>query len=215
MLTEKVNYVTGEKMEKFLALPSGKRDAILNAALYHFARYGYHKASMSDIAGSAKVSKSLLFHYFGSKKMLYLYLYEYCNKVVNEVIAAYAVAGERDFFARIRLYQWIKISIMRRYVDLFDFLSSANFERDGEVVDALDSLIEENRGKGLSTLLIDLDYAQFAEDIDCQMVLNITLWCAEGQLAKLKKSGQLHLEAGIEEFECYLHLLRKYFYQKS
>ena len=48
-----------------------RRASVINAACEVFARFGYQKASMQDIALTAGVSKSVLFKYFGTKELLY------------------------------------------------------------------------------------------------------------------------------------------------
>jgi AcrR family transcriptional regulator len=45
-----------------------KRRAILNAAIRVFAREGFHRARVSDIAGEAGVAYGLVYHYFDSKE---------------------------------------------------------------------------------------------------------------------------------------------------
>lgn len=55
-----------------------KRDAaaskrrILNAALHEFSRYGHAGARVDSIASEAKVSKPMIYSYFGDKEQLYL-----------------------------------------------------------------------------------------------------------------------------------------------
>ena len=51
-------------MEKFLALSNEKQDTIRNAALACFAKHGYEKASINDIAVAAGISKASIFQYF-------------------------------------------------------------------------------------------------------------------------------------------------------
>ena len=58
-------------MEKFLALSEEKQTAVRNAALSCFAKHGYDKASINDIAIAAGISKASMFQYFGSKQALY------------------------------------------------------------------------------------------------------------------------------------------------
>ena len=48
-----------------------RRANVLNAACEAFARHGYQKASMQDVASAAGMSKSVLFKYFGTKENLY------------------------------------------------------------------------------------------------------------------------------------------------
>ncbi len=47
-----------------------KHDAILHGAASIFARDGYDRASMSQLAGELGVSKALLYHYYASKEAL-------------------------------------------------------------------------------------------------------------------------------------------------
>lgn len=55
-----------------------KRKRVIEVALREFAEHGYARASTNAITEAAGVSKGLLFHYFGSKKELYLDVLRYC-----------------------------------------------------------------------------------------------------------------------------------------
>jgi AcrR family transcriptional regulator len=50
---------------------SGRREHVLAAALETFARYGYKKASMEDVARSADISRPGLYFLFTSKQQLF------------------------------------------------------------------------------------------------------------------------------------------------
>ena len=53
-------------------LPAGERRAvILTAAEAVFARWGYHRASLDEIAHAAGVSKALIYEHFASKRELH------------------------------------------------------------------------------------------------------------------------------------------------
>ncbi|HHT76935.1 MAG TPA: helix-turn-helix transcriptional regulator, partial [Clostridiaceae bacterium] len=60
--------------ENFLKIDITKQKRVLAAALEVFSREGYLRANTNEIAALAEISKGLLFHYFGSKKNLYLFL---------------------------------------------------------------------------------------------------------------------------------------------
>lgn len=62
-----------------------KVERILHAALTHFAQMGYRSAKTDLIAADAKVSKGLLFHYFGTKEALYLATAQWVFQRLNEV----------------------------------------------------------------------------------------------------------------------------------
>ena len=50
-------------LEKFFALDKEKQTTIINAALQCFAKFGYNKASVNDIAVVADISKASVFQY--------------------------------------------------------------------------------------------------------------------------------------------------------
>jgi N-hydroxyarylamine O-acetyltransferase len=50
---------------------AGRREHVLDAALAVFARYGYRKASMEDVARAADISRLGLYFYFASKQDLF------------------------------------------------------------------------------------------------------------------------------------------------
>jgi AcrR family transcriptional regulator len=53
-----------------------RRGAILDAALAHFARYGYRRASMNELARDAGISRAALYLHFDSKESLFRSLVE-------------------------------------------------------------------------------------------------------------------------------------------
>jgi len=52
-------------------LPDERRTALLQAAVAVFARYGYRKASMDEVARAAGLSRQGLYLYFSSKEILF------------------------------------------------------------------------------------------------------------------------------------------------
>lgn len=57
--------------------PISVKERIINIALEEFAQNGYQSASTNVICKKAKVSKGLLYHYYGSKENLYLSVLRY------------------------------------------------------------------------------------------------------------------------------------------
>ncbi|GAA4755966.1 TetR/AcrR family transcriptional regulator [Amnibacterium soli] len=51
--------------------PEGRREAVLDAALETFARFGYRKTSMDDVAADARISRPGLYFLFSSKGALF------------------------------------------------------------------------------------------------------------------------------------------------
>jgi AcrR family transcriptional regulator len=62
---------SGPAAARDVAIEAGRREYVLEAALAVFARYGYRKASMEDVARAADISRPGLYFYFASKQDLF------------------------------------------------------------------------------------------------------------------------------------------------
>src|SRR3954466_5795819 len=71
------------------------REKVLAAALELFGERGYHATSIADIGLRAGISKSVLYHYFGSKAGLYELIAETEGHALLERVAA-AVPADPD-----------------------------------------------------------------------------------------------------------------------
>ena len=69
--------------------PISVKERIINIALEEFAQNGYQSASTKVICKKAKVSKGLLYHYYGSKENLYLSVLRYFIDKFKENITIY------------------------------------------------------------------------------------------------------------------------------
>ena len=89
------------------------KERILLAAIEEFGRHGYAATSTNTVVGSAGVSKGLLFHYYGSKKELFIE----CVRYVVEKMAGYILARldfpSNDIFDRIRRSLEIKMQFCK------------------------------------------------------------------------------------------------------
>jgi AcrR family transcriptional regulator len=71
--------------------PQGKRAAIVDVAMRHFAEHGYRGARVEDIAGEVGVAKGTVFLHFGNKEGLFLAAFE---RAVRELPAWLDVPAE-------------------------------------------------------------------------------------------------------------------------
>lgn len=85
-----------------------KKQEIIAACLREFSEHGYDKASTNSICEAAGVSKGLLFHYFGSKKKIFLFLVEECTRNLIDFMEG-TVSDEMDFFEIITAYTQKKL----------------------------------------------------------------------------------------------------------
>lgn len=77
----------------------GKRQAILDGSAAVFAKHGYDRASMAQVAKACNVSKALLYHYYKNKAAL---LFDILQAHLQELIEA-VNAADRDLPPRPRL----------------------------------------------------------------------------------------------------------------
>lgn len=203
-------------MEKFLSIPADKQKIIIDAAQTCFGTNGYKKTSMGDIAAAAGVSKALIFHYFGTKKALYLYLIELCvNIFLNEINEKFDDTVT-DFFDRIKLVTDIKISVLKKHPAMLSFLMSAYFENDDEVKDDIKAILVNGKGKNLRNRISfeGIDTSKFKDDIDPKLVMKILTLLTDGYLSKMPKI-EIDLDALCGEFDEYINLFKRNFYKEK
>jgi AcrR family transcriptional regulator len=97
--------------EQFEEMREERKAHIMDVALEHFAKEGYHKTTISHIARHAGMSKGLMYNYFTSKESL---LFEIIMRSVNEMYAdfdrnkdGYLSEDEFELFIR-RLFNMLK-----------------------------------------------------------------------------------------------------------
>ncbi len=130
-------------METFSSLSEQKQTAVRNAALSCFAKHGYDKASVNDIATAAGISKASMFQYFGSKQALYEYLFQYCSAQMKQVYDKEALDNSADFFDRVWAASVMKVEKLKAHPYVAAFLASAAAEQPPEVQKPLDALTDQ------------------------------------------------------------------------
>ncbi|MHA6481887.1 TetR/AcrR family transcriptional regulator [Paenibacillus sp. strain BS8-2] len=205
--------------DKFLNIEEEKRLRVINAALKVFAGSGYGAASTNEIAREAGISKGLLFHYFTSKKDLYLYLYDYTVGLLTETVERIVDFGERDYFERLKQIASVKLTVLNEHPDLLGFQKTVYFEDNAEVGSELKVRSKEIGQSAYYRLLSDIDKSKFRSDIDADRAIKVMLWALEGlgetERAKHQALGtDLDVDYLMEEFERYLAVFRTGFYKQ-
>lgn len=202
-------------MEKFLNLPEEKQATIIDAALAVFGTNGYKKASVSDIAAAAGISKAMIFHYFGTKKDLYLYLISYCGDLIMKEVDDKFDITLTDFFDRILLASDIKISVLRKHPATITFLTGVYFERDEEVKDDIKAVLSNYEDFRSKIAFDGMDTSRFKEGIDPQLVMKILLWMAYGFACNTNNMTGSNIEELCDEYYECMNLLKNNFYKED
>lgn len=206
---------------KFLSLDQDKQDRIINAAIKEFALKGYDLASTNEIVKEAGISKGLLFHYFGNKKKLFLFLFDHCYGLFVEQFYRKIDLAETDFFKRMRQSVIIKMELLSAYPDLFKFIERSYMEDSPEVKAEIEKKIKELIVVNIGKVYEGIDYSKFRADIDLQKVLKIITWTFEKMgeeelnKAKLSPAYQIDYKKVFAESEEYFEILIKAFYKKG
>ncbi|MBN2223925.1 MAG: TetR/AcrR family transcriptional regulator [Deltaproteobacteria bacterium] len=118
----------------FLIISEEKRNRIYDAAALEFAREGYEKANIKNIADRAGVSKGSLYDYFDSKEDLYLDVCTHGITMSRNNIDS-IIDDDKDFFAQVKdiFHQGLGfVGRYPQYAQLYVNISSSGMERFAE-----------------------------------------------------------------------------------
>lgn len=198
--------------DKFWDLKKEKQDRIINAALKLFTACGYKKASTDEIVKEAGISKGLLFHYFVSKKGLYVFVYGYSAKYMEMEYARCVGLLEDDFFTLQAQLEQAKVQVMRNYPYMSQFLNSAFLEEDEEVVGEVEEAMD-HYSEIIRNVYAKADLSRFQADVNPSQLLKIILFAVDGLRREQFESGRVDPEALYQETLETLQLFKKHFYQ--
>lgn len=170
---------------------------------------------MNDIAALAGVSKALLFHYFGDKKSLYLYLYDFCfNNIMNALSEGYD-KDEPDFFKKIESITEVKLSIMKKNPASFMFLKSLYYEIDKDIDKEIKDRIPNVDALAYDLNLLSENALKFKDGIDVRLVCKMIMWIAEGYVNQIPQNEEMDIDETFWEFKKCVALLKQNFYKED
>jgi len=130
---------------KRLELPE-RREQLLKLALLAFSAKSYDEVSIDDLAQSAGVSKGLLYHYFPSKRELYVATVRTAAEQLIQRVLPDPTLSLRDQIARgLDGY----LGFVEQNAEAYSSLIQSGIGRDDEVL----SIIDGTRVRFVSTML--------------------------------------------------------------
>lgn len=208
------------KDHKIMTIDEEKRNRIINAAITEFAK-GYRLASTDVIVKEAGISKGLLFHYFGTKKDLFLFIHDYAMRLVCDEFFSLINLKQRDLLERWRQQVFLKIDLCRRYPAIFEFLTAANL---GDTQEAVPDIREYNNSlleQMMPKVFGDIDTSLFREDLPPDKVYEMLMVFIQGYNATaLQKHNTFEefrneFDIAIAEIDDYIAILKKCFYKQG
>ncbi len=201
--------------QKFYSLPEEKQRAILNAGFHVFSQNTYKNSPMREIAETAGISKSLLFHYFHNKKELYLYLWTFCAEITIEEMKKSGCYQQTDLFESMESGKNAKLRLMRMYPDMGTFAVKAFCEEDPEVCREIRGSMDRYIQIHASAKLENLNPDDFIPGIDLKMMYKDMYLASEGYLWEKMKLGNLNVDEMERDFSELLSFWKKIYLKKG
>lgn len=211
--------------ENFNNLSIEKQKKIIYASLEEFSENGYKKGSTNNIVRKAEISKGLLFHYFKSKKNLYIYLVDYViNFFINDIFkkAELDIYMEENIFERIKKWTLIKIKFFSKYRLEYNFLAKAMLTVPKELEDEINHRYKKIKYDGIEKLLKDIDTSMFRKDIDKDKGVELIINSLDGISNKYIKKYQGHggelldnVDIILEDINEYIDILKWGLYKRN
>jgi AcrR family transcriptional regulator len=206
-------------IEKLENLDKNRKDAIINAALMEFATKGYDEASTIVIARNAGISKGLMFYYVNSKKDFFLFLCDYCSKIVKTEYFDLINFNEKNLLERLRQSYILQLELLHRYPWILEFTRITADEKSDEIRKELDEILKGTEPICYETMFGGIDASRFREGMDIERCKRLIFWANVGFADQILKDirnseiNELDYERIIEELDGYLNELRKSFYK--
>ena len=192
-----------------------KRQRIIEAGIEEFGK-GYALASTNEIVRKAGVSKGLLFHYFGSKKSLFLeILKEATAKLQEKLLSSYEAEQENtpgDIFHRLTRLALIKLRLFQDDPALYQFLAVAIQDSPDEIRQELQAFINTAAEDGIGKLLNGIELSDLRPDVNPDRALKLIQLVMDGfqqDYLWKKDLASLDWDKEVAEFTEYMDILRK------
>ncbi len=166
-------------MSEFLEKIDAKRNRILEAALVEFADKGYKKASTNTIVREAKVSKGLLFHYFISKKDLYIYIFKHAKDTIKNDTLEKINFLDTDVLSRLRTATIAKTDAYNNHKLFTKILEKHQLITDENIIKETSEIIIRNNEELFTKIFNNIDYYLFIEKININHSLKVIQWTIE------------------------------------
>lgn len=206
-------------MESFTGLPQDKQEKIIDAALSCFGANGYKKASVSDIAARARISKAMVFHYFGTKKGLYLYLVtlvgQFMTDAFTKALPQLLDPKLSDFFDRVRLSTRLKVALMKKHPAFLSFANAMYVEKHPDVRPDVEALMAKGEAFRRQVAFGGIDSHKFKDGIDPEKIMKMLTWMAEGYISEFPANKQYDIDALAAVFDDCLEIMKKNFYKEE
>jgi len=206
----------------FENLDNDKKQKIIDACIEEFAINGYENASTNSIVKKANISKGTLFNYFGNKKKLFLYIFDYCTDyLINKYNSAKHLQPS-DLFERFVWFSMLKVRIYFEEPMVSRLVVSAVTTMPHELKEDLTQRYNSLYSQFTPRLLEGIDTSNFREGLDSSKAIELVAIFLHGLSNKYLKMYKDQSADKIfdktdeimREFYDYLDILKYGIYKK-
>ncbi|MBB6327612.1 MULTISPECIES: TetR/AcrR family transcriptional regulator [Algoriphagus] len=145
-------------METTMDIKDDVSEVILNSAKTIFARYGFKKTTMDEIAHASRKGKSSIYHYFKSKEDIFKAIVEKESDVLSAAIAK-AINAETTSEKKIRAYVLTRMKVINKltnlysalkdeYLEHYSFIENVRVKYDTEEVNTIKGILKTGVEEG-------------------------------------------------------------------
>ncbi|WP_090638982.1 TetR/AcrR family transcriptional regulator [Paenibacillus sp. UNC496MF] len=213
----------------FAKLPDEKRALILSVCVEEFAKNGYDHASTDTITSRAGISKGILFHYFKSKKNLFLAVVDHVTQLlIARTLDEVNAIETADFFDRLKEVILAKQRIAHRFPSETELVQRALVHPPKALKTELDAFFAAHMAKYTDPFMLDgifrtglLAAGPLREGLVPERVFDMVVMMLNQFSAKymqLYKTGQYTHEALqamlIEECDAFIDMVKYGVYRR-
>ncbi len=209
-------------MGKIAELTEERREQILLFALQEFAEKGYDQTSTNTICKKAGVSKGLLFHYFESKRGLYLFVLDRCIDKYKRIIERIMPELSEDIIERISQIMQMKIKIFAEDPLSYSVVFEAFFDIPKDLSEEIKIRYSTFNDENISKMYSGLDFGVFRPEINPQKALELIFLVTDGLTDKYIKTytstkdrSIFNIEQISSELMVYMEMLKTGIYKEN
>ena len=204
----------------FENLPEDKKQRIIDICVEEFAQNGYTNASTNNIVKNAEISKGILFHYFGSKKNLYLYILKYNLEFIlnyfNDNFDTFCTNPGGDIFERLMNAGLFKVKMAYEFPAAYKLLFNSISHAPEELKPEIQKISENYLNSFMPLFLNGMDTSKFRKDIDQNKAIELIFIAMEGignkYIEKFKNQSfeimYAESESLLAEYKVYIDILK-------
>ncbi|TYQ12857.1 UNVERIFIED_CONTAM: TetR family transcriptional regulator [Acetivibrio alkalicellulosi] len=199
----------------FESLSTSRRKHIIDVCIEEFSQNGYEKGSTNTIIKKAGISKGILFHYFGNKKKLYLYMVDYAIDIfLKEFYDCDDINKYDDVFDKLIAWGVRKIELYQMFPGMSKLVIDAFANTPEELKKDIMYRYSKIYDQSVPQFIKDIDTSKFKEGVDPTKAIELILICLNGmsekylKLLKVDSLETINMNEIFDEMKEYFEILK-------